>query len=435
MATVSAVILKDDVKSDGTWNVKIRVWHNNKPAYIETTHFVGKKQVGKKNKSENSPLVIKDSFILDRVAPDLKRFRDWISDHAEEIESVSARELRDSLVDSKNAKKKATGIDFVSFSDDLFERMRKMGKGSSTKSLVTVINSLKDYFRSDSINIEQITYNFLLDYELYLKGSRKLVRYNAGKSEHNQTKEGLNKLGLHNHMRDLRLLFNKARMLYNDEEKGIIKIAHYPFAKYKVGKAPRTAKRTRPVTDVIKIRDCVFPARTVRPGARERNRRDVQARDLFMLSFYMLGMNAKDMFELPTPDKIGVRYQYERSKTRGRREDNALISVLVVPEARVLFDKYAGKLQLLYSSDSTLNNAIDLGLALVSKATGIPNIDFYDARHCVGDWARNLLHYRRDDVAEAMNHVDDMTAVTDIYISKDWSLLDRVQRDLINLLK
>jgi len=34
MATISATVIKKDQKADGTWNVKIRVWHNKKPAYI-----------------------------------------------------------------------------------------------------------------------------------------------------------------------------------------------------------------------------------------------------------------------------------------------------------------------------------------------------------------------------------------------------------------
>lgn len=50
MAAVGVTILKGDKKADGTWNVKIRDWHNNKPAYIDTVHFVVLKQLGKKVK-------------------------------------------------------------------------------------------------------------------------------------------------------------------------------------------------------------------------------------------------------------------------------------------------------------------------------------------------------------------------------------------------
>lgn len=45
MATVSAIILQANQRTDGTWNVKIRIWHNDKPAYIDTVHYVGKNQV------------------------------------------------------------------------------------------------------------------------------------------------------------------------------------------------------------------------------------------------------------------------------------------------------------------------------------------------------------------------------------------------------
>lgn len=66
MATVSAIILQADPKGDGTYNVKIRVWHNGKPAYIDTVHFVGKNQVKPKSKGSKT-LVIKDDFVKDRV--------------------------------------------------------------------------------------------------------------------------------------------------------------------------------------------------------------------------------------------------------------------------------------------------------------------------------------------------------------------------------
>ncbi|GGE47230.1 hypothetical protein EV200_104246 [Pedobacter psychrotolerans] len=64
MATISATILKADKRGNGTWNVKIRVWHNKKPAYIDTAHHLGIKQVTKKSKGSDT-LIIKDNFILD----------------------------------------------------------------------------------------------------------------------------------------------------------------------------------------------------------------------------------------------------------------------------------------------------------------------------------------------------------------------------------
>ncbi len=40
--------------------------------------------------------------------------------------------------------------------------------------------------------------------------------------------------------------------------------------------------------------------------------------------------------------------------------------------------------------------------------------------------------FSKDDIALAMNHVDQSNAVTDIYLKKDWSIIDQVQRGVID---
>jgi hypothetical protein len=40
----------------------------------------------------------------------------------------------------------------------------------------------------------------------------------------------------------------------------------------------------------------------------------------------------------------------------------------------------------------------------------------------------------RDDVALALNHVDEGHRTTDIYISKDWKIVDEVQEKIVRLL-
>lgn len=422
MATVAACIIKNDIKADKTWNVKIRIWHNSKSAYIDTIHFVGKKQVGNKSKTSTS-LVIKDDFVLDLVAPVLAKYRKWISEHESSVESMTAGELRDALLNSDKPVESIDKIDFIDFSYGHIERMKKAGKESSTRTLVTVINSLVDYFKRDIIDVSEIRYSFLMDYELYLKGDREMLRKNHNGEMIASKQKGLSKGSLHNHMRDLRLLFNAARNYFNDEDSGVIKIKHYPFKKYKVGKPPITANRNRSVEEIIKIRDC-----NPDPGSRGE-----QARDLFMLSFYMCGMNAADMFELN--ETVGSRVEYRRSKTRSRRTDEAFISIKVTDEAEPLLEKYAGKLQVRYSATSGLNSALDKGLKVISELTGIADIDFYDARHSVGDLARNVCGYSKSDVGEALNHYEDETRVTDTYISKSWDLIDRMQESVVSLIR
>jgi integrase len=427
MATISAVILQANSKADGTWNVSIRIWHNGKPAYLDTAHYVGKNQVKAKSKGSKT-LIIKDTFVLDRIAPELKKYRDWITDNAMMIEELNAKEIKEKLLihDRQNLSNRLSNkrddINFLEFCDQYLVKLENSAQASSARPLRTVYHSLKDYFNKDYISISEIRYVFLVEYEAYLRTDRVLTRPKKGGGTVEQAQYGLNDAGLHNHMRDLRGLFNKARSFYNDEDFGIIKIAHYPFKKYKVGSAPVTEHRNRSVFEIAKIRDAFVPS-----GSRTE-----LARDLCMLSFYMLGMNAGDIYELPQFETIGKRYEYNRSKTRNKRKDNAFISIKVLKQAKPLLKKYAGNLQGRYSSKVGLNSAIDHGLKGLSKITGIPNIDFYDIRHSVGTWARRLSGYSKEDVAEALNQTE--RTVTDIYIAPDWSLIDRIQESIVALM-
>jgi len=83
-------------------------------------------------------------------------------------------------------------------------------------------------------------------------------------------------------------------------------IKHYPFKKYKVGSAPLAENRNNNLEEEIRIRDC-----KVSP-----NSRAALARDLYMLSFYLCGMNAVDLFKISTDDIRNGRVDYNRSKAR-----------------------------------------------------------------------------------------------------------------------
>jgi hypothetical protein len=49
--------------------------------------------------------------------------------------------------------------------------------------------------------------------------------------------------------------------------------------------------------------------------------------------------------------------------------------------------------------------------------------------------ARNSCRMSKDDVGLALNHIDEGHRTTDIYISKDWTIVDEVQVKVITLLR
>lgn len=146
--------------------------------------------------------------------------------------------------------------------------------------------------------------------------------------------------GVHNHLRDLRVLFRAAMKFYNKPRIGDNPIPYCPFDNYRIVDAPETRKRNLSVEQILRIRD--FKAM---PGSRAE-----LARDIFMLSFYLCGMNAVDLFGLGNRNIERGRIEYNRTKTKGRRKDRAFISIKLVKPAESLLYKYLGVLELRYSN-------------------------------------------------------------------------------------
>jgi integrase len=415
MATVNVIVLKHQKKKDGTWNVRIRVTHKTKSVYINTAHFITKDQLKK-------DFTLKDYFIIDLVNPVLAEYRKRISALGPALDLMSAKELAEHLQQSEHE----PVISFKSFCKEHLQYLKDAGKLKSAQNYNTVVNSLSDFFKGKDFLITDITSNSLVKFENYLKGPRIVTRLNQFGRPVTITSPGLTS-GIFNYMRDLRTLFNAARNKYNDAEVGIIRIKHYPFQLYKVANTHLPVKRNLPIETIIKIRD--YKA--------EGGGREELARDLFMLSFYLCGMNSVDLYGLS--DIKSDRIEYYRSKTKGKRKDNAFISILIPEMAKPIIEKQiAGKgvtrISLRYSSIDNLNKALNLGLKVIGEKIGVPNLTFYHARHSFGNLARNTCRCSKDDVALAMNHVDQSLKITDLYIEKNWSIIDEVQGKVLALL-
>jgi integrase len=334
----------------------------------------------------------------------------------EKLNFFNAESLRDFLRD------KDADVDFIRFCLLHIEQLKKENRNGTAGTHQTVRNSLIDYFKRDSVSITEINSNMLVSYEKFLRGERTMIRTvtNYGQTKEKTTR-GLSDSGIHNHMRDLRTLFNAACGKFNNEDLGIHRIKHYPFKKYKVGSAPLTRKRNNTLDDVRMIRDC-----NTKAGSRAE-----LAKDIYMLSFYLCGMNAVDLYQLTKKDIRNGRIDYNRSKTQSRRKDNAFISIKIIEEAKPLLDKYVDKLSGRYSTYGILDYALSHGMKQLRKLAGIPEVTIYWARHTFATVARNTCRISKDDVALALNHVDNDHRVTDIYIEKDWTIVDEVQSKVI----
>jgi integrase len=153
-----------------------------------------------------------------------------------------------------------------------------------------------------------------------------------------------------------------------------------------------------------------------------------------------MGMNTADLYLCEELAESKGRYTitYNRAKTSARRSDKARISVDVHPFLIPLFEKYRnprkGKIFSFvnrYCDYTQLNKSVNKGLKEVGKAIGIDDLEFYAARHTFATIARNKLGYDKSTVGEALNHVEKENKITDIYIQKDFSIINKLNKEVI----
>ena len=413
MATIKEVVFKHHKKEDGTYNIKYRLTHNRKITYINTNYFAAEKQLKK-------DFTVKDKFLLSVISTDIAKYRMKLLELDSVLVHFDAKELANRLTQTEEN----FVVDIIAFGRQYVSELLEQGRKGTAHPLLTVINSLCDFFKNQKIEIDQINSLMLPSYERYLRKERRFKRKNQFGNDVDYLSKGLSDSGLHNHMRDLRTLFNAARDRYNDDDRGVIRIKHYPFKKHKVIDAPMTAKRALTIEQIIKIREfkCI-------PGSRAE-----LAKEIFLLSFYMCGMNAKDIYKLSHSAIVKNRVEYNRSKTKSRRKDGAFISVKLIPVASPFFFKYVNRLKDRYAESGNFNKALNKGLKEIGEVTGIPSLTMYCARHSFGSIARNECRFSKDDVAFALNHLDPTTRTTDIYIKPDWTIIDDVQFKVVSIL-
>lgn len=411
--TFKAVVYAHHKKEDGTYNVKIRVTHNRVRRHIATNIFVTKDDLtrGLKIKSQN---------VLDKLKVEINRYTEIVST----ITAYQAKEMSvdDVLkyVSTYSEKNKSFELDFIEFSKGIIKDTYEAGRDGTALSYETTINSLVRFLGTEHLSIKEITVRFLEDYCAWLKKTPPIRKKEKGDRAPSL------------YLGNIRILHNKAKDLYNDEDAGIIRIPLSPFKKFKVPKPPVTRKRS---ITIEKLQSIMAVTGNFQKGSRVE-----LARDVFLLSFGLIGMNTVDLFNCNIIS--GDRITYDRTKTHNRRSDNATISIRIEKEVQALVDKYRDKtgkrvfnFYQRYADHKVFNANVNKGLKIIGKMEDVSIIDleFYAARHTWATLARNKADIDKATIHEALNHVDEQMRITDIYIDKDYSKQDAANKKVLDL--
>lgn len=405
MLTIKAEVQQDKQRSDGTYNVKVRFTQNRKVKRLSTNLFVSSKELSKSFKfKEGTP-----------IKEEIDNLVFYYKKQCTKLQLDQNNYTLEDIFSSLNGEQeKQQMIDFIKFSREWIASTTIKGAPNYT----TAINALVRFIGKEQLEVNLITLDFLEQFKAFLNKERetrtkKLVQ---------QGKRVPSNRSLSLYLVSIKKLFNEAKKIYNKKNKNLILIPHSPFDDFKIPKQEATRKRAIPA-DIIK-RVWKLPYKNMKKGYKSTCRYNL-AKDCFILSFCLMGMNSADLYNATV--KIEDTIIYNRIKTKERRLDGAKMMVNIPKIILPLMEKYkdqTGKrlfnFYQYYANEKGFNKAINYGLKEIGTILEVDDLEYYAARHSWATIALNKVGIDKYTVHAALNHIDESMKVTDIYIERDF---------------
>lgn len=286
MASVKLYLDKRRTKSDGTFPLKLKLFHQNKARYInyglafKPTHW---------NDEENmvSSSVKNSGRVKATIMKKLSGATVIIAENEDNINALSIDDLKDLIVENVFNKKKIKAADskervlfLFEYAEELIDRLKKAKKVGNAGTYGNCLSSLKTYLKDKDIPIEKIDHTFLVEYET------------------DCLSKGMKVNGISVYLRTLRAIINKAI------DEGHLSQDSYPFRKFKI-KTEATEKRAISKEEMQRVLTVELPEET----------RIWHARNYFAFMFNCRGMNFIDVAYLKRENIQGNRLVYRRKKT------------------------------------------------------------------------------------------------------------------------
>jgi len=382
---------------EGRHPVKLRFTSGTKASYValsmfafpeewdDKTYFILKNKETREKYKRNNSILLKELERAEDLLYDIRR---------KEIQNIQPAKFKDLFLSTDKKTPKFLQY-FETFKD------KKTGKTKDTYDYT--LRKLKRY-ASETLFFEDINLAWLQDFEeyLHLKGN------------------SINTIALD--FRNIRSVYNHA--INND----IVSIQYYPFRKFKI-KKEETIHRAISVDKLRKV--------FAYNGCQSEN----WARDVSILIFLLIGINAVDLFSIGEIDN--GRINYRRSKTK------RIYSIQLEPEMIPLLEQFKGSNHLLIFEEQfstvahflkkingqTITNkkgdkiVTKRGLNTIGESLGIANLTTYVMRHTWATIAAEL-DIPKETISAALGH--GKKTVTDIYIQFDTKKIDEANRKVID---
>ncbi len=390
MVTLKYYINPKRKKKDGTMTVKIIVSYKRKRRMLPTSINVTSTDITKTGKLRNQELMLKINTI---IAGYSKR----IADMGLEFEDRDVDYIVDNL-------KMNCETDFFRFVEMTVSDIRI---ANTKKGYLFCAARVRDFVERDTLDFREMGLQFFKAMERYLVGR------NGGVTG-----------GVVQCMRILKSIYRKAFVYFNSESNEVI--SPYPLHAYKLPSKPHTVKRALPIERIRALM------------AADLKGVSALVRDVYILSFCLMGMNLVDLYECEyTSDDVIC---YNRMKTKARRDDNAHMEIDIDERIRPLVMKYRGKRKMFNFSEkystygSFQQTVIHHMRVIIPEKLGCEPITFYSARHSFATIAYNDCGIDKYVVHSMMNHVSPDMRVTDIYIKRKFDKENAANKRVLDLL-
>ena len=346
MALLNAVVLTSKTIKGGRNKVRISVAHNGETRYIVTDIILDS------NKEFKNGMVVKraDAAMLNtKIRNLLQRYQSAL-DELEYINGLTCPELVYQLRHANSYKHRTLKSIYE-------EYMTHAHIKPGTKNCYHCIwNNIVRYL-GDKVLAEHITHGTILGLDKYLRGRK------------------LKSTTVRTNLVFLMVLLNYAKRC------GYVQFRVDPFFGYDLPKM-EARQSWLTVEEVKKIRDF----QTTKPNL-------CKCRDLFMLSYYLGGINMIDLLDINFNDQTDTLH-YIRKKTEHKPKMNKFVEFRIPDEAKQIIDRYKGKdgyIGVTVSQRKTIcHYFFDTNMPKLAEATGIKQLIYYSARKSFSQHAFDL---------------------------------------------
>lgn len=349
MATMTLAILQAKPTSAGKFPIFIRISVKNDKAYIKTEY-----QIDDSCQWHEGKVVARNDATMmnKRLLFELKKYKDRLQ-YIDNYEYYSANQLKAVLTQEDKI-----APDVRSFNDFFRQRIKEMYEEKRCSYAKMLEDTLRVFENAVGI-VPMVIMNHLT-----------VEHFDRWMKLHGHTDGG----------RQIRLCHIKARV--NEAIKnGLIRCSVHPFAYTTI---PSPEPRELDVT--------VESARKIIATDVAHSKRLSFAKDMFLLSFYLGGLNFADLIQI---DFSGEMIDYIRQKSSEHKKKNRRIKLGICPEAKAIIQKHIGEKGLLdFKYKYTTKNLqcyINTCLKLLSKELNLKeSLTFYSARKTFAQFAAEI---------------------------------------------